>query len=445
MISADEKILNDMLECNSCENLGTLKHYDKGLTKRQKIDKMMEVLPGIDYIRNQMLNYIFSNGLTTGSINADVTLNDFLYKKNGFDATNYAVLREAIGWAAIDGECGIRLYQNNLYLVRSGKYAIVYDDDNGIREIVGYLVSSKADKYLYDMEESWYENWYDNEDVLFLDKDEFCHIRNNVSYLHGKSPLLSDKLRIDLLISAYERLNYDVEYDGPGRIILRPKDGYVAGTDNTDISTSTIVNSSGQAISSRLEKAKEEARRIAREIKSSTSDSVILLSNGFDKDIEHLERVTKATEFFDWLSNEGVILAQAMGMAPSLLELGKISGNVSMEKIIDNSMLNNIVPLREQYAIQFSEFISNHLNIQKIYFDKYDLQQSEDENETRKKIVDMMKELASIGQSDLVESFAQMLRNNIYDENNDLRTLAVGKKEKKKKWFKWRKENGNDD
>ena len=114
-----------------------------------------------------------------------------------------------------------------------------------------------------------------------------------------------------------------------------------------------------------MEKAKEEARRIAREIKSSTSDSVILLSNGFDKDIEHLERVTKATEFFDWLSNEGVILAQAMGMAPSLLELGKISGNVSMEKIIDNSMLNNIVPLREQYAIQFSEFISNHLKIQK--------------------------------------------------------------------------------
>ena len=44
MISADEKILDEMLECNSCENLGTLKHYDKGLTKRQKIDKMMDEL-----------------------------------------------------------------------------------------------------------------------------------------------------------------------------------------------------------------------------------------------------------------------------------------------------------------------------------------------------------------------------------------------------------------
>ena len=443
-MTKEEQILNDMLECNSCENLGTLTHYDIGLTKREKIDKMMEVLPGIDYIRSQMLNYIFSNGLTTGSINADVILNNFLYRKNNFDATNYSVLREAIGWAAIDGECGIRLYEGNIYLFRSGQYAIVYDETDGVKTIVGYLISNKPNYYLYDITEEWYDNWFNNENIIFLDKDEFCHIRNNVSYLHGKSPLLSDKLRIDLLISAYSRLNYDVEYDGPGRIILRPKDGYISGTENSDISTSTIVNSSGQAISSRLEKAKEEAKRIARDIKKSTSDSVILLSNGFDKDIEHLERVTKATEFFGWLENEGVILAQAMGMSPSLLELGKISGNVSMEKIIDNSMLNNIVPLREQYAIQFSEFISNYLGIQKIYFDKYDLQQSEDENETRKKIVAMMKDLASIGQTDLVDSFAQMLRNNIYDENNDLRTLSVGKKEKKK-WFKWRKENGNND
>ena len=142
-MTKEDQILDNMLECNSCENLGTLKHYDIGLTKRQKIDKMMTVLPGIMYIRNQMLNYIFSNGLTTGSINADVILNNFLYRKSGFDATNYAVLREAIGWAAIDGECGIRLYNGNLYLVRSGQYGIVYDVVDGVQEIVGYLVSNK--------------------------------------------------------------------------------------------------------------------------------------------------------------------------------------------------------------------------------------------------------------------------------------------------------------
>lgn len=438
----EERILDDFLECGTCTDLGRVKHYDLGLSERRKIDKMMQVLPGIMYIRNQMLNYIFSNGLTTGSINEDLVLNDFLFRKNSFDATNYAVLREAIGWAAVDGESGIRFYENNLYLVRSGQYAIVYLDEDGVRKIIGYLVRSKPYRNLYDMDEEDFDNWFDKEDIVFLDKTEFCQVRNNISYLHGESPLLSDKLRIDLLIAAYQRLNYDVEYDGPGRIILRPKDGYISGDQSTDVSTSTIVNSSGQAISSRIERAKEEAKRIAKEIKNSSSDAVILMSNGFDKDIEHLERVTKATEFFGWLENEGVILAQAMGMAPSLLELGKISGNVSMEKIIDNSMLNNIVPLREHYAIQFSEFISSHLKIQKIYFDKYDLQQSEDENETRKKIVDMMKILYDIGQTDLVESFANMLRGNIYDENNDLRKMSVGKKSTKKKWFERRKKDG---
>lgn len=438
----EERILDDFLECGTCTDLGRVKHYDLGLSERRKIDKMMTVLPGIMYIRNQMLNYIFSNGLTTGSINEDIVLNDFLFRKNSFDATNYSILREAIGWAAVDGECGVRFYENNIYLVRSGQYAIVYLDEDGVRKIVGYLVRSKPYRNLYDMDEEDFDNWFDKEDIVFLDKTEFCQVRNNISYLHGESPLLSDKLRIDLLIAAYQRLNYDVEYDGPGRIILRPKDGYISGDQSTDISTSTIVNSSGQAISSRIERAKEEARRIAKEIKNSSSDAVILMSNGFDKDIEHLERVTKATEFFGWLENEGVILAQAMGMAPSLLELGKISGNVSMEKIIDNSMLNNIVPLREHYAIQFSEFISSRLGIQKIYFDKYDLQQSEDENETRKKIVDMMKILYDIGQTDLVESFANMLRGNIYDENNDLRKMSVGKKSTKKKWFERRKKDG---
>ena len=200
-----ENILDDFLDCNTCADIsGTQKRrYDRGLSDRKKIDKLMEVLPGIDYIRNQMLNYIFSNGLTTGSINADVILDNFLYRKNNADATNYSVLREAIGWAAIDGECGIRLYDGNIYIVRSGQYAIVKGRVDGIEQIFGYLVSTSDNVYLYDMDEESFEKWWKRDDVLFLDKTEFCQIRNNVSFLHGKSPLLSDKLRIDLLVTAY--------------------------------------------------------------------------------------------------------------------------------------------------------------------------------------------------------------------------------------------------
>lgn len=440
----NEDVLNEFLECGSCTDLGTRKKYDHGLSDRKKIDKMLEILPGIMYIRSQMLNYIFSNGLTTGSINDDIVLNEFLFRKNGFDSTNYAVLREAIGWAAVDGECGVRMYDDgNIYLVRSGQYAIVKGRVDGVEQIFGYLVSKTDNTYLYDLHEEEFNKWYNRDDMIFLDRSQFCQIRNNISYVHGRSPLLSDRLRMDLMVSAYERLNYDVEYDGPGRIIIRPKEGYATGDVSNDVSTATVVNASGVARRSRAEQAKAEAARLAKEIKHSSSDAVILMSNGFEKDIEHLERVTKATEFFDWLGNEGVILAQAMGMAPSLLELGKISGNVSMEKIIDNSMLNNIVPLREQYAIQFSDFISSPLGVKKVYFDKYELQQSEDENETRSKIVDMMKKLYEIEQYGLVDSFAEMLLNDIYDENNDLRTLSVGQKRDGKYNLEGILKNGN--
>lgn len=49
-----------------------------------------------------------------------------------------------------------------------------------------------------------------------------------------------------------------------------------------------------------------------------------------------------------------------------------------MEKIIDNAMVNDIVPLREAIAVQISHVISSKLGVQKIYFNKYELKQNID-------------------------------------------------------------------
>lgn len=73
-------------------------------------------------------------------------------------------------------------------------------------------------------------------------------------------------------------------------------------------------------------------QELGNKIKYSTSDEVVLASSMFDKNIEHLPRVTKGTEFFDWLNKEGSILAQNFGITPELIGLGDVSGNVSMEK-----------------------------------------------------------------------------------------------------------------
>ena len=73
-----EDFLKDWLECNTVCDLAKESEVMKklkSLTGWDKVDYYMEILPGADYVRIQTLNYIFSNGITTGSINEDFALN----------------------------------------------------------------------------------------------------------------------------------------------------------------------------------------------------------------------------------------------------------------------------------------------------------------------------------------------------------------------------------
>jgi polyhydroxyalkanoate synthesis regulator phasin len=165
---------------------------------------------------------------------------------------------------------------------------------------------------------------------------------------------------------------------------------------------------------------------------------VIVLSNAFDKEIDHLERVTKATEFFTWIKNDTLLLAQDFGMAPSLLELGGVSGNVSMTSIISTAMRNTIVPLRERYSEQFSGFLSSKLECEKIYFNKYEMVEAGDVDTMRTKYVNMLSLLNAMridGQDgekqiqpkaqELFNDMAEMLKENIHNENGKLEELTM--------------------
>lgn len=431
-----DDILKQMLECSACDIAVPREKRKEGL---EKADRYMEILPGADYVLTQTLNYIFSNGITTGSINEDIPLKDFLYRKNEKENTNLSELRNIIGMAITHGASGMRWDSGNIYQYKWGTYRVLTYMDNGIEKVLGYVVSKKGEKVPYfdlrDATIAEYEDFIrnlDQRDLMLLSTDEFMVMRNDTSYTYGLSPLLRDEARLDLMTAVYERLNYDIRYDGPGRIIIRPKDGYAEGGDGNEVSTSTVLKDSLEGEDKRVERVKAEVKRIAEEMKNSRSDSVIVLSNAFDKDITHLPRVTKATEFLEWLENDTAILAQDMGMAPSLLELGHISGNVSMTSILDNSMLNTIVPLREKYATQFSSFLAHHLGVTKIYFNLYEMQQAEDENSVRTKWVNMMAQLNAMTDGegnirpealDLFGDYAQMLKENITNENGVLEEL----------------------
>lgn len=434
-----EEVIRDWTECNAvCDLAVPRKKFKEGL---EKADRYMEILPGADYVLTQTLNYIFSNGLTTGSITQDESLDAFLYAVNDKGTTNLHELRDTIGMAITHGTSGLRWKDGNVYQYKWGTYRALTYLQGGIRKVVGYLVA-KDGGYVpaprfNPKDYTEYQDFLkeiDEEELMVLSPSEFLNIRNDTSEIYGHSPLLADQERLDLLVAVYERLNYDINYDGPGRIIIRPKDGFLQG-DETDISATQVMSESLKANKDRVDDLKKEATRVANQIKKSSSDSVVVLSNAFDKEIEKLPRVTKATEFFNWLKNDTMILAQDFGMNPSLLELGNVSGNVSMSSILDTAILHSIVPLRERYAVQFSSFLANHLGVEKIYFNLYNLQQQEDENSMRTKIVNILSLLNAMrvkeGENEVIQpkaqqlfdDFAEMLSENIHNELNALEEL----------------------
>lgn len=444
----EEFILDDYDNCiDPCTDIvSKCKPEIDGPYKVVDLDYLVRMLPGMNYVKNRALSYIFSNGLTAGGETDDEKLDKWLYeKRNPIGASNFHVLREAIGNAIVYGECGLRRYGNNLYVYEKGHFGILYDKQNGVTQIEAYfirkdgdLVDEDLDKSEWDQFESYSDivQWFDDRKLILLDPTEFVNLRSDMTKLHGLSPLLQDTQRVRLLLAVYERLNYDIRYDGPGRIILFAKSRN--DTDEDQSTTSVITNGTGPARESIFAKALKEAKRVAQQIKKSSSDQVITLSDGFEKDIKHLPRVTKATEFMDWINNEGVIIAQILGMSAVLVEVGKWSGNVSMEKVIDDAMLNTIVPFREVYAVQFSPLVSRIVGVPKVFFNKYDSSRAEEENAARQKIANVIRDLSvsaknvradggDIETADnldkLITEVSEVLRKSLYDDNGNVRAL----------------------
>ncbi len=423
----EQVILDDILQCGGCTDIGGLDRKKK--TGLDKITYLKKNLPLLDYVVDETVYYIFSNGLTTGDTESSNKLNEWLDRKNVNGVPNRLILKAAVRNALVDGCCGLRAYKGDIYVIPRGYYATLTQRIDGIEQVVGFLTRQDGKIFRdkielrkdYQTIEEIYER-FQRDKLIFLDKSEFTSIRNDTSELFGDSPLLRDEQRLNLLLSEYEHLNYDLDFDGPGRFILHVKDGI---TTDDDAASSQLVNQSAGAQENRNGKALAEAERIALQIKKSSSDAVIALSNAFDKDITHLPRVTKSTDDFfrEWIRNEGTIIAQDVGISPSLLELGDISGNVSMEKIIDNAVTNTIIPMRENYAPQFSDMISNLAKVPKVKFDDYKLAQVENVNDVRQKVANMIRDVSvaqknapSNDKEELSAMLTDYLKNSLTDE-----------------------------
>lgn len=388
----------------------------------ETIEWLTENLPTLPYVLEQYMNFLFSNGLVSGTPEGDEKLKNWLFKPNIKGIPNYIVLKEAIKNSIVWGKCGIRWLseEDGIIVVPHTQYStIVVEDEQygGFKKPVAYAISMDEEKHI-DL--SGYELELDREtftregilkdfknDVIVEFPENFINLRADISTEDGKSRLLEDRQRLEILANVYTRLNYDVIYDGPGRIIFWMKDD-IYNTGTIDLSAGELIAGSVASKEKRAERARAELEAMAKSIKDSRSDNVILSSPMFDR-LDHLPRVTKATEFFDYLNKEGSIVSQVIGITPELIGLGDVSGNVSMEKIIDNAMINVIVPQRESYATQISPMLSGKLGLPKIYFDKYELKNQIDHSSPVYKLALSIQQLQEAGYNDTANYLAQKI------------------------------------
>lgn len=443
MIDNSLKVLKDMLACNTfCFGDWTATPSIK-CRPEDFLEWQHRNLPALNYVTDRIVDYIFSNGFTTGDVQADTKLDEWMYGLNIRGEVNYNVLRNAVKQSMIYGKMGVRWlsYEDGIVGIDHTQYGELLNDNKeyrGFKDIVGYIVATDDDEYIWDIDMSditysrdlLYEYGIlgtEDERIIVLDREEFLSLKWMPNDPDGKSPLLFDRQRLNLLISGYERLNYDIEFDGPGRILI-PLAGSTGDEFGNEIDATKVIGNSEGVKKARRANARKEIEGIANQVKNSTSDQVIVLSDIFDaKNIKHLPRVTKGTEFFNYISNEAAILCQVFGVPPALLEEGRVYGNVSMQKIIDNGILNSIVPIREKYATPISNFLANKLGFTKFYFNKYELEQSADQTESVKKQAETIKILRDTGNAKdalLADMIVESISADI-EEANEPATLAI--------------------
>lgn len=89
--------------------------------------------------------------------------------------------------------------------------------------------------------------------------EDFINLRTDTTTENGISKLRQDKQRLELIGNVYQRLNYDIVYDGPGRLIFWMKDNFLNGGD-IDVSANEILDQSNATKDLRAERAREEVK-----------------------------------------------------------------------------------------------------------------------------------------------------------------------------------------
>lgn len=364
----------------------------------EDIERLALDLPDVDYILDNIVNYMFTNYLTTEDFDKDKVLRDYLYKLNFNGQRNYDVLKQIAkgyrkyGYYGLlntgEGLVGIHpkdilacvidypkkpvLRQTLTYLIKNTNVFVTpFDRKTGNNRPVTDYSAEDIQKIIENPEE------YKNEVLVVTDK-EFACVRIDTSQVFCMSPLLKDRKRVELILNILNRMNYDISRNGIGTIALQAKDTLEEQIEEsveqgTAFSGGELLDMGRTAKGERTKKIIEDMNAFAEKLSETEFNDAIVYSGNF-QNLEQLERDTKATDFLDYLSQYvPAIICQMFGVPARLFDLNKTVSNIGTYSIIDNAMKNTIIPMRDHFLGQVIHILQNATNLSEhIKFDSYE-------------------------------------------------------------------------
>lgn len=352
------------------------------------IEKLALSLPDVDYILDSIVYYMFTNRLTTKDEEKDKLLNKFLQETNFNGQRNIDVLQGVAKGYRKYGYYG--LYNSGQGLVGVHPKDILainipYPEHPVLRQTLGYVIKRTDDAHAIVDHITGYSKGYSNldieaymdllqhpekykDDLLLVTEDNFSCVKLDTSKVFGISPLLKDRKRVQLLLNILDRMNYDIARNGIGTIALQAKDSIIDSIEEGE--AEGFVPSAGQLLDMGRTAKKERADKIAKDMEDISQklseteyNDAIVYSSKFENLLQ-LTRDTKAVDFLDYLSlYASSIVAQMFGVPARLFDLGKTVSNIGTHSIIDNSMKNNIIPMRTHFIGQCSRLLENAIGL----------------------------------------------------------------------------------
>lgn len=364
----------------------------------EDIERLTLDLPDVDYILDNIVNYMFTNYLTTENFDKDKALRDYLYGLNFNGQRNYDVLKQVAkgyrkyGYYGLlntgEGLVGVHpkdilacvidypkkpvLRQTLTYLIKNtNTFVTPYDRKTGNNRPVNDYSAEDIQKILENPEE------FKNEVLVVTDK-EFACVRIDTSQVFCMSPLLKDRKRVELILNILNRMNYDISRNGIGTIALQAKDTLEEQIEEsveqgTSFSSGELLDMGRTAKGERTKKIIEDMNAFAEKLSETEFNDAIVYSGNF-QNLEQLERDTKATDFLDYLSQYvPAIICQMFGVPARLFDLNKTVSNIGTYSIIDNAMKNTIIPMRDHFIGQVVHILQNATGLSEhIKFDSYE-------------------------------------------------------------------------